>query len=129
MAVLKKKVNVYPKRPLFFGSFEIRGNKKNIELSVGNIYNSLLSGARIEEVLEDGSIVLLNISNYNKDNSVQSTPVATAARTTTEAKKTTTSEVKENVATEAKTTVVSEGEESKLSGSFKTTKNKETDKK
>ena len=67
---LKKKVNVYPRRPLFFGNFEIRRNKKDIEMTIGNIYNSLLAMAKVEEVLSDGTIIALNMKNYNKDNSI-----------------------------------------------------------
>lgn len=75
-----KKVNIYPRRPLMFGKFEIRREAKGITMTVGNIYNSLLAGAKIEEVFDDGTIVKLNTSNYKKDNTPTAPPEDSEAK-------------------------------------------------
>ena len=61
-----KKVNVYPKRPIFFGVREIRRDEKNIDMTVGDIFQCLLAMARVEEVTDNGVIQLTLKDFYGK---------------------------------------------------------------
>lgn len=64
-----KKVNVYPDMPIYALQMPITNVAMGIKLSVGDIANCLYKKAKIEEVLEDGTLVQLDLSNYDKDNS------------------------------------------------------------
>ena len=63
-----KKVNVYPKRPIFFGKKEIRQNQTGIQMSVGDIFQCLLAMAKVEEVSESGEATELQLSDFYGQN-------------------------------------------------------------
>ena len=63
-----KKVNVYPKRPIFFGNKEIRQNQTGIQMSVGDIFQCLLAMAKVEEVNESEETTELKLSDFYGQN-------------------------------------------------------------
>lgn len=63
-----KKVNVYPKRPIFFGNKEIRQDQTGIQMSVGDIFQCLLAMAKVEEVSESGEATELHLSDFYGQN-------------------------------------------------------------
>ena len=63
-----KKVNVYPKRPIFFGNKEIRQNQLGIQMSVGDIFQCLLAMAKVEEVNESEETTELQLSDFYGQN-------------------------------------------------------------
>ena len=63
-----KKVNVYPKRPIFFGNKEIRQKQSGIQMSVGDIFQCLLAMAKVEEVSGSGETTELKLSDFYGQN-------------------------------------------------------------
>lgn len=63
-----KKVNVYPVYPILTIKTPIFHTTLNIELSVGDIERCIFARAKVEEVLPDGRLLVLNLKNYNKCN-------------------------------------------------------------
>ena len=66
-----KKVNVYPRRPIFFGNKEIRHDELGIQLAVGDIFQCLLALAKVEEVLGSGQTKELLLSDFYGQNWTQ----------------------------------------------------------
>lgn len=66
---MTKKVNIYTRMPITVLKFPISGNVLGITLEVEDICKCICSKAKVDEILEDGSIVRLDLANYNKDNS------------------------------------------------------------
>ncbi len=66
---MKKKVNVFPVSPIYNIKCPILGTVFSSNLTVGDIGCCLQSRARVQEILEDGTLVNLNLSNYKDDNS------------------------------------------------------------
>ena len=64
----KKRVNIYPRRPINTNP-PIRMPVLNRTKNIKDIRMAIMSDAKVEEILPDGSVVLLNISNYDVDNS------------------------------------------------------------
>lgn len=71
--ILSKNVKVYPNIPIHINKDLLisRNMEEPCEMSVGNIERCMLLGARVFEVLEDGTEVMLYNNNYKKDNSAQ----------------------------------------------------------
>lgn len=68
--ILKKKVIVEPTSPINLNKdLKIVRTTGPIELSIGNIQRCMLSRARVFEILEDGTKIMLYTHNYKKDNS------------------------------------------------------------
>lgn len=67
----KKRVNIYPRRPIDTNP-PIRSAVLNRTKDIKDIRKAIMCDARVEEILPDGSVVLLNISNYDIDNSGKS---------------------------------------------------------
>ena len=65
---MKKRVNIKIVEPVFSVKPPILRTLMNVEMSTGDIRNCLCSKAVVEEILDNGRIVLLNLYNYNKDN-------------------------------------------------------------
>ena len=64
-----KKVNVIANSPVH--GVEITpmiGKFMNRQMTEDQIYRCLVGGAKVEEVLPNGNTILLNFTNYNKDN-------------------------------------------------------------
>ena len=67
-----KKVNVAARTPVVVSSLPapIRGNVRNINLNEQDIFKCLTQKAIVDEILSNGSLVRLSLSNYNKVNEV-----------------------------------------------------------
>ena len=68
--VMDKKVNIYPRKPITNVVPPIRCVCYNVTKPIGIIETCLLNGASVEEILPSGEIIELNLSNYDKDNSI-----------------------------------------------------------
>lgn len=64
-----KTVNVFTRIPIRNVKPPLQGNYKNIKMHTSDIVKCLNRRARVEEVLSDGTKILLNLSNYYKDHS------------------------------------------------------------
>lgn len=65
---MAKIVNIYSKVPIRALDVSIRGNIKGLELSDADIFKCICQKGIVDEVLSDGSLIRLDLSNYNKDN-------------------------------------------------------------
>lgn len=65
---MNKTVNIYPRTPITTLNPPIRGIVRNIVKSTKEIRECIIARAVVEEVLSDGSTLILDFSNYNKDN-------------------------------------------------------------
>ena len=63
-----KKVNIYPVYPILSIKNPIVHTTLNVELSVGDIERCICARAKVEEILPNGKIIVLNLKNYNKCN-------------------------------------------------------------
>lgn len=66
---MKKNVDVYCMIPIMSLKEPITSNAFNIQLSVGDILQCICGKGLVDEILDDGTKVRLNLSNYDKDNS------------------------------------------------------------
>lgn len=69
---ITKKVNIVANRPIFVSRIPIRGTIRNTVLDIETILKIICQKGIIDEVLEDGTLVRLDLTNYNKDNSHRS---------------------------------------------------------
>ena len=65
---MKKKINVYAKMPLVYGNGIIRGNMNNIILDTEGIRRLILAKTVVDEVLPNGELLRLDLTNYNLNN-------------------------------------------------------------
>lgn len=65
--ITKKRVNIFPRGPINTNP-PIRTPLKAVLRSIQDIRKAIICGARVEEILSDKSIVVLNIQNYDLDN-------------------------------------------------------------
>ena len=63
-----KLVNIISKVAIRTVTPKICGVHKNVLMSVGDILKCICMRAYVEEILPDGSTIVLNSTNYNKDN-------------------------------------------------------------
>lgn len=63
-----KLVNITSKVAIRTVTPKICGTHKNVLMPTGDILRCILMRAHVEEILSDGSTVILNLGNYNKDN-------------------------------------------------------------
>lgn len=68
--IMDKKVNIYPRKPITNVVPPIRCVCYDVTKPIGIIETCLLNGATVEEILPSGEIIELNLSNYDKDNSI-----------------------------------------------------------
>lgn len=102
---MDKIVNIYPTWPITRLNPPIRSVVKNVTKSVEDIRICLVTRARVEEVLPDGSTVTLGFNNYDEDNSIK----ATKTEETIDVDKTdTTSEATEQAVVEEEAKVATE---------------------
>lgn len=85
-----KRVNIYPTKPIRSVNPVIFGVVRNITKSDKEIRACIIERAAVEEILPDNTIVKLDLSNYNTDNSivkeeVVETPVVEVAAVIVEA--------------------------------------------
>ena len=64
-----KKVNIFPRRAITTVNPPIRIAQYNITKSIKDIRMCIVAGAKVEEVFPDGRTVILNLNNYDLDNS------------------------------------------------------------
>ena len=65
---MNKTVNIYPRTPITTLNPPIRGIVRNVVKSTKEIRECIIARAVVEEVLSDGNTLILDFSNYNKDN-------------------------------------------------------------
>ena len=65
---MKKRVNIYPRGPITTTNPPIRVPVKNVTKDTKDIRRCILAGAKVEEVLDNGVVVLLNLNNYDVEN-------------------------------------------------------------
>lgn len=68
MGAVTKRVNIYAKFPVRSISPVIHGVKKDTIMTSSDILKCLCRRARVEEILPNGTTVLLNMNNYYTDN-------------------------------------------------------------
>lgn len=66
--MMKKKINVYAKMPFCYGKGVIRGNMNNIILDIEGIRQLILAKNIVDEILPDGKLLRLDLTNYNTNN-------------------------------------------------------------
>lgn len=88
---MTKIVNIQTTRPIHITRPPLEGNMFKVELKTGDIRHCLAQGARIQEVLANGMVIPLDMTNFNKDHSNM-----------VEALKPVTPKVEESVKTEVK---------------------------
>lgn len=67
---MTKKVNIYPSTPITNVQPIIRSTIKNATKDTETIRKCIISRAKVEEILATGEIVKLDLSNYDKDNTL-----------------------------------------------------------
>lgn len=63
-----KTVNITATRPILSFHVPIRGTISNVKLSTEDILKVICQKGIVDEILEDGTIIRLSMSNYAKDN-------------------------------------------------------------
>ena len=63
-----KKVNIYPSTPIVSVTPPIRTTVKGATKKIENISKCIIARAKVKEVLPTGDTVILDLSNYDKDN-------------------------------------------------------------
>lgn len=63
-----KIVNIYPKYPIITVNPPIRTAVKKVTKSIDEIRKCIIARAVVEEILNNGNIISLDFSNYDKDN-------------------------------------------------------------
>ena len=67
---MNKLVNIYPSMPITSLRIPLRTRVTNITMDCESIRKCIIANAIVEEVLEDNSVIRLNLSNYNKNNNL-----------------------------------------------------------
>ena len=65
---MKKRVNIKINAPIYNVIPPITRTLMNVEMSTGDIRNCICAKATVEEILDNGKVITLNLYNYNKDN-------------------------------------------------------------
>ena len=65
---MNKLVNIYPSMPITSLKIPLRTRVTNIRMDCESIRKCIIANAIVEEVLDDNSVIRLNLSNYNKNN-------------------------------------------------------------
>jgi hypothetical protein len=65
---MTKLVNIYPSVPVISTNPPIRSIIRNVKKPVEQIRACIMARATVEEILNDGSIIRLDLTNYDKDN-------------------------------------------------------------
>ena len=66
--MMKKKINVYAKIPFCYGNGVIRGNMNNITLDIEGIRQLIQDKKKVDEILPNGELLRLDLTNYNTNN-------------------------------------------------------------
>ena len=65
---MTKKVNIYPSTPIVSVTPPIRTTVKGATKKIETIRKCIIARAKVEEILPTGDTVILDLSNYDKDN-------------------------------------------------------------
>lgn len=65
---MQKKVNIYPQRPITTINPPIRSTIKGVYMPIDIIRECIINRAIVEEVLDNGEVVNLDFTNFDKDN-------------------------------------------------------------
>ena len=65
---MKKIVNIESPVGLYVFTPPMSGVFKKVELSTGDIKSCIMQGAKVEEILHDGTLLRLDLRNYDKQN-------------------------------------------------------------
>jgi sorbitol-specific phosphotransferase system component IIBC len=65
---MNKKVNIYPKNPITTVNPVIRTTTLRVSKPVEDIRKCIIARAMVDEVLDDGTTLRLDLNNYDKDN-------------------------------------------------------------
>lgn len=65
---MNKKVNIYPKNPITTVNPTIRTTTLRVSKPVEDIRKCIIARAMVDEVLDDGTTLRLDLNNYDKDN-------------------------------------------------------------
>ena len=65
---MKKKINIYAKMPFSYGKGIIRGNMNNITLDIEGIRQLILAKNIVDEILPNGELLRLDLTNDNTNN-------------------------------------------------------------
>lgn len=65
---MQKKVNIYPQRPITTINPPIRSTIKGVHMPIDIIRECIINRAIVEEVLDNGEVVNLDFTNFDKDN-------------------------------------------------------------
>ena len=68
---MNKLVNIYPTKPILNVNPPIRSRITEITLDTDTIRKCIISNAIVEEILNDGSTVVLTFENLNKNNDLK----------------------------------------------------------
>lgn len=68
---MDKLVNIYPSKPIIQINPPIRCIVKRVVMPEEYIKICINNGATVEEVIDDNNTIILNSTNYNKDNSIK----------------------------------------------------------
>ena len=82
---MKKKINIYAKMPFSYGKGIIRGNMNNITLDIEGIRQLILAKNIVDEILPNGELLRLDLTNYNTNNDPAEKARIEAAKAATEA--------------------------------------------
>ena len=75
--MLTKKVNIFPRGAITATNPPIRSPQSGVVKDIKDIRYCILAGAKVEELLPEGKKVVLNLQNYDLDNS--KSPYATSS--------------------------------------------------
>lgn len=69
--MINKKVNIFPTGAILTVNPPIRTITRNVTKSTAEIRKCILARATVEEILPGGKTITLNLTNYDKDNTIQ----------------------------------------------------------
>ncbi len=72
---MRKRVNIYPRRPITSVNPPIRSAVKGITKDVQDIRKCIVAGAKVEEVINSSTTIVLNLNNYDRDNGGDPNPI------------------------------------------------------
>ena len=72
---MRKRVNIYPRRPITSVNPPIRSAVKGVTKDVQDIRKCIVAGAKVEEVINSSTTIVLNLNNYDRDNGGDPNPI------------------------------------------------------
>lgn len=72
---MRKRVNIYPRRPITSVNPPIRSAVKGLTKDIQDIRKCIIAGAKVEEVINSSTTIVLNLNNYDRDNGGDPNPI------------------------------------------------------